>query len=121
MRSAELITLGVDGPLESKLASWCLDHGMHHRAVSKPAVARQLLDKGSRGVLLLRVGRDLADEFDLIRAAADRDVTTIVMGDLEHPHLEGLAYDLGADVVLFAPRPVDDLFEVLELCRSAAP
>lgn len=118
MRSAELITLGVDGPLEGKLAAWTLDHGTHHRPVSKAAVARQLLEKGSRGVLLVRVGRDLADEFDLIRTATDFGVTTIVMGELEQPHLEGLAYDLGAHAVLFPPRPVEDLFEVLALCRS---
>lgn len=121
MRSAELISLGIDGPLEGKLAAWTLDHGMHHRPVSKPAVARQLLEKGSRGVLLVRVGRDLVDEMELIRTAADHGVAAIVMGDLEHPHLEGLAYDLGAHAVLFPPRPVEDLFEALRLCRAGFP
>jgi len=116
MRSAELLAHGIEEPLGSRLAAWTLDHGIWYRSVQRRAAVRGLLAKGSRGILLIRLGRDLADELHLVREVADAyaDVMVVVLGDLDHPLLEGMAYDLGAAAVLFPPRGIDELFEMLE-------
>jgi len=117
MRSAELLSFGIDEPLSSRLAAWSQDRGLWYRTVQHESALRNLLAKGSRGILLLRIGRDLADELHLLRDVADEfaEVKVIAFGDLDHPLLEGLAYDLGATAVLFPPRGVDELFEMLTM------
>ena len=117
MRSTELLAFGIEGPLHDRLAAWSQDHGLWFRAVQHAAALQNLLRKGSRGLLVIRVGRDVVDELTLLQGA-DRDfseVTVVILGDLDYPLLEGLAYDLGASAVLFPPRGVDELFEVLAL------
>lgn len=115
MRSAELLTLGVDRALSAKLASWTRDRGVWHRPLEHAAALRSLVRKGSRGVALVRLGRNLTDEFSLVHELADHfpDVAVVVLGDLDHPLLQGLAYDLGAAAVVFRPRGADELFEIL--------
>jgi hypothetical protein len=114
MHSAELLAFGVEGPLHNRLTAWAQDHGLWYRPLQHAAALQNLLRKGSRGLLLIRVGRDLVGEMDLLAAARDfAGVMTIVLGDLDHPLLEGLAYDLGAAAVLFPPRGSDELFEIL--------
>ena len=121
MLSAELLTLGVDGPLGDRLAHWSQDHGLWHRPLQHASALGNLLRKGSRGVLLVRVGRDLVGEFETLRDAIHQfpELTTIVLGDQDHPLLEGLSYDLGASAVLFPPHGSDELFEMLALWAAA--
>ena len=115
MRSAELLAHGIEEPLGSRLAAWTLDHGLWYRPVERRAALRNLLAKGSRGILVIRLGRDLVDELHLVRDVADSypEVMIVALGDVDHPLLEGMAYDLGANAVLFPPRGVEELFEML--------
>jgi len=122
MRSTELLAYGIEGTLHDRLAAWAQDHGLWFRTVQHAAALQNLLRKGSRGLLLIRVGRDVVDELTLLEGAAHdfAEVTVIILGDLDYPLLEGLAYDLGASAVLFPPRGVDELFEVLALWTARA-
>ena len=122
MRSAELLAFGVEGVLNDRLAAWAQDHGLWYRPVQQASALHNLLRKGSRGLLIIRVGRDVVSELELLQGAAHDfpEMTTIVIGDLDHPLLEGLAYDLGASAVLFPPRGSDELFEMLELWTTSA-
>ncbi len=117
MRSAELLALGIEGPLSDRLAAWSHDHGLWYRPLQNASALTNLLRKGSRGLLLVRVGRDLVGELETLRDAAHEfpEVTTIAFGDRDHPLLEGLAYDLGASAVVFPPSGVEELFELLTL------
>ena len=117
MRSAELLAFGVEGTLSDRLAAWALDRGLWYRPVQHAPALRNLLRKGSRGVLLIRMGRDLPAEMELLRDAKHEfgELTAIVVGDVDHPLLEGLAYELGASAVMFPTRGVDDMFEMIEI------
>ena len=101
MRSAELLAFGVEGTLNDRLAAWSLDHGLWYRPVQQASSLRNLLRKGSRGLLLVHLGRDLPGEFEVLRDTVREfhEVTAIAMGDVDHPLLEGLADDLGARAV----------------------
>lgn len=115
MRSLELLAFGIEDPLAGRLVAWSQDHGIWYRGVEHESAICNLLSKGSRGVLLSRIGRNLAEELQLIVEVSRsyRDVTIVVLGDLDHPLLEGLVYDLGASAVLFPPRGPEDIFELL--------
>jgi hypothetical protein len=121
MRSTELLAFGVEGTLSDRLAAWALDRGQWFRPVQHASALLNLLSKGSQGVVLIRLGRDIVGEMELLQTAAHdfSGVTIIVLGDLDHPLLEGLAYDLGAGAVLFPPRGVDEMFEMLSLWQAA--
>ena len=121
MRSAELLALGVDGPLSDRLAAWSHDHGLWYRPLQNASALTNLLRKGSRGLLLVRVGRDLVGELETLRDASHEfpELIRIAFGDLDQPLLEGLAYELGANVTIFPPSGVDELFEALILYASA--
>lgn len=120
MRSAELLAYGVEEPLSGRLAIFAQDHGLWYRPVQHEAALRSVLAKGSCGIVLIRLGRDLSEELRMVREVVNRvgDVTIIVLGDDDHPLLEGMTYDLGATAVLFPPRGVDELFEMLTLVAT---
>jgi hypothetical protein len=113
MRSAELIVYGIDGTLAAKLAAWALDRGYWNRTVSSVGVLIGMFRKGSDGVLVVRLGRDLVAEFEAVHLANEFGLATIVIADAEYPATEGMAYDLGADVVVFTPDGAEQIFEVL--------
>lgn len=79
------------------------------------ACLRQLEGAGPT-VLIIRTGRDLVREMTLLQQAALRSPQTsiVLVGDLEHPSLAGLAWDLGADYVLFPPQPRELLPEIVK-------
>jgi hypothetical protein len=65
----------------------------------------RLLGTGGPSVVLVKLGKDLVRELTLL----DRvtwlfpDAAAVVVSDAENPQLAGLAWDLGASFVLFAP------------------
>jgi hypothetical protein len=71
-----------------------------------------LLARGGPTVLLLRVGRDLEREFGLLERAAwlHPAAAVVVVGDSDHAVIAGLAWDLGARVVLI-PAPDQALLQ----------
>ena len=120
MRSAELITFGIEGVLSNRLGAWSQDRGLWHRPLQHASAVANLLRKGSRGFFLLKVGRDLVGELELVREAAQEfpEVAVIVLGEQDHPQLQGLAFDLGAAAVVFPPTGIEELFETLDRMQT---
>jgi DNA-binding NarL/FixJ family response regulator len=93
---------------QSKPRQWVL-----REARSADACLR-LLRGGAPTALVLKTGKDLVREL----ALADRvkasypDTAIIVVGDTDNPVLAGLAWDLGASLVLFPPLPRQWLVEI---------
>jgi hypothetical protein len=75
----------------------------------------RLLGRGGPCVLVIKVGRDLEQELTLLERASALypEVRSVLVGDLEHASLAGLAWDLGASYVLFPPQTRDRLPEIV--------
>jgi hypothetical protein len=115
MRKAELLVCGVESAVAGRLEKWAQANGVWFRAVAEPRTLLNLLRQGSRGAILLRLGRDLYDELDTLQLAARGfpEVPVVALGDFAHPDLEGLVCDLGAAGALHAGRDTDQLLEWL--------
>jgi hypothetical protein len=114
MRSAEVITVGVEGKLQDRLREMCLERGWWLRPVT-PEGCLSLLRQGSCGVLVLRLGRHHAEALALLNEAARNysRVRRVVLSEPNHPQLEGLAWDTGAEAVLSLPQGVVDLLDLI--------
>jgi DNA-binding NarL/FixJ family response regulator len=88
---------------------------MWRRSISHGKSLRNLLAQGSRGILVVELGRNLVEELTAVRDVAEHyaDVPVIVYGDVDHDLIGGLGYDLGAAAVILPPNGVDELFETL--------
>ena len=115
MRSAELLVYGIEGKAADRLQSFAQDQGLWFRPITGLKPLLSLLRKGSRGTLVVRVGRDLREELDMVRRAADGfpELKIVVLSDADQPHLEGLAYDLGATCAVFPPQGNEELIAFL--------
>jgi DNA-binding NarL/FixJ family response regulator len=102
MRQRHLLTCGLDEKLAQRLHELVQDRGVGLRSCRQPEACLNLLRQGAVGVLLLRTGRDLEKEYGLLAQVAEQfpRVAIIVIGDLDHPQLTGLAWDLGAHCLL---------------------
>jgi hypothetical protein len=102
MRQRQLITFGLESKLAQRLHEPLAEHGIGLREVRHAGACVNLLRQGAVGVLLVRVGRDLEQELTLAAQAAQwfPRVAVVVWCDADHPHVPGLAWDLGAGAVL---------------------
>jgi hypothetical protein len=75
----------------------------------------ELLARGGPAVLVLRLGRNLEFELSLLGQVAYLfpEVRSVVVGESAQSPVAGLAWDLGADYVLFLPQPREMLPEVV--------
>jgi hypothetical protein len=121
MRSVELLACQIDEPLADAMARWATPHGVWLRRLAAPDAVLNLLRGGSRGVVMLRLGRDLTRELDTLRTAVAGfpGIHVVVLGEVEHPELEGLVYDLGASAAIFGHDQVDRLLTWLPLFFAA--
>jgi DNA-binding NtrC family response regulator len=115
MRYPQVLVYESDGRIaellrrEGKPRQWSL------REPRRPESCVRLLRRGGPSVLVLKVGSDLLQELSLL----DRvtwlfpDTATVVIGDSDNAVLAGLAWDLGAAVVLFPPQPRYSLAEIV--------
>ena len=115
MRSSELLVHGIEGKAGERLQSFAQDHGLWFRPITGLKPMLSLLRKGSRGALIVRLGRDLREELEMVRRAAESfpEIKIVVLSDADQPHLEGLAYDLGATCAVFPPQGFEELIEFL--------
>ncbi len=76
----------------------------------------EALPRGGPNVLVVRLGRDLESELDVVERVRQLfpDTAVVVVGDAEQAALAGLAWDLGARFVLFPPLPRELLEEVVK-------
>jgi len=115
MRHAELITYGLDDDAAERLRTLVSRRGIGLRRTRQASACLNLLRQGAVGVLLVRVGRHLENEFELLAQTAQQfpHVAPIVWGDADHPRLAGLAWDLGARAVFMPPPDLDRLGETI--------
>jgi DNA-binding NarL/FixJ family response regulator len=115
MRQRHLLTCGLDDKLAQRLHELVQDRGIGLRACRHAEACLSLLRQGAVGVLVLRTGRDLETEYDLLSRVAQQfpRVATVVIGDLDHPQLTGLAWDLGAHCVVSASIDPERLRDVV--------
>jgi hypothetical protein len=123
MRHPQLIILEYGGRLAALLRDlaeerrWTL-----HESRQDAALLRQL-QRGGPTVLVLQIGQHLEREFGLLAHVSRHtpEVATVVVGDVDHPALAGLAWDLGAAYVLFPPQPRERLTEVVASLLTPEP
>src|SRR5262245_10845867 len=98
-----------DGPPPKK-GYWAL------RKPRVPAACLRLLARGVPSVLVLKAGRDLKDgEIPLLERVTwlYPDAAVVVVSEVDHPALAGLAWDLGASLVLSPPLSRDQLPDIV--------
>ena len=110
MRQAQAILYETDGRLTKLLSPLFTEQSWRLREMRQLSSVREIL--GERvPVLILKLGRDLHEELALLEQVSWTypDTGTVVVGDVAHPELEGLAWDLGANFVHFPPLSRDHL------------
>ena len=105
MRHPMLLIVEGDGRLAGQLRPVAEQHRWTLHEPRRPDSCLRLLRRGGPAVLVLKAGRDLERELGLLERAARLfpEVGTVLVGDVDHPALAGLAWDLGVDCVLFPP------------------
>jgi hypothetical protein len=89
----------------------------------------RLLRRAGPSALVLKIGKDLVRELAIVDAVnwSYPETAIIVVGDTDHAVLAGLAWELGASLVLFPPLPREWLGEIVagflkpspRTCRTA--
>jgi DNA-binding response OmpR family regulator len=121
VRLPQLLIYEGDGRLAALLRETAEARRWSLREPRQLAACLRLLRRGGPAVLVVRVGRNLEREMTLVERAHAffPDVAIVVVGDRDQAPLAGLAWDLGADLVVFPPLPRDGLPEmVLGLMES---
>ena len=115
MRHPMLVIVEGDGRLAALLRPAAEQNRWALHEPRQTGACLRLLRRGGPAVLLLKVGRDLERELGLLEQATRLfpDAAAVVVGDVEQPALAGLAWDLGADFVLFPPQPREQLPEIV--------
>jgi DNA-binding NtrC family response regulator len=115
MRYPQLIVWEVDGRLAALLRPLAEGNRWTFREARQAAECLRLLAPGGPAVVVLRVGRDLAEEFGLLERMSGRHpgAAAVVVADAGHGRLAALAWDLGAAYVHLPPTPREALAEVV--------
>jgi DNA-binding NtrC family response regulator len=115
VRHPAVVVYEADGRLAGLLGPAAARGGWVVRESRQVDACLRQLDRAGPCVLVVKVGRDLDREFHLLERAAALypDVRCVILGDLEHASLAGLAWDLGAAYVLFPPQSRDRLPEIV--------
>jgi DNA-binding NtrC family response regulator len=115
MRQAQVLVYESDGKLANLLGELCRERGWRLRELRHSDAVLNVLPEGA-GALVLKVGRDLYEEMALLEQVrwAYLETAVVVVGDIDHPELAALAWDLGAAFVLLPPFSRDQLPEVVE-------
>jgi hypothetical protein len=115
MQRAQILAYGLEERLADVVQELAQNRALWLRHVSHVKTCLSLLRRGSAGVLVLRLGRNLDQELTLLEHVSHLfpATRTIVVGPVDNPSLAGLAWDLGAAHTLFPPQPVEAIREVV--------
>jgi DNA-binding NtrC family response regulator len=115
MHHPQILVVESDGRLAALLEPLAKKQLWALREPRQADACVRLLQRGGPGVLVMKIGRNLEHEFALLDHLAwlCPDTGRLVIGEADHSHLAGLAWDLGADCVLFLPQPPDRLVEIV--------
>jgi DNA-binding NarL/FixJ family response regulator len=122
MRHPQLLIYEHDSRLSQLLQSLAQNERWSVVRVREPAACLGHLQRGTPTTLVLKMGRDLEREVALLEQVTWEypDTATVVVGDVDHSPLAGLAWDLGARCVLFPPMPRDHLPAIVAGLMTAA-
>jgi DNA-binding NarL/FixJ family response regulator len=106
----------TDGKLAAGLHTLCERRSVRLRELRHAQGCLRTLRRHGAGVLIIKLGRDLAKELALLEQVSWQfpDTAVIVVGDHANPALAGLVWDLGARYVLFPPQPPELLAELVD-------
>ena len=109
MQQAQILAYGVDEPLAGRLQKLGHDEGIWVRAVQQLRACRDLLRDAGPAVLIVMLGKDVAEELALVEEVGRvwPDTAVIVISDTDNPALAALAWDLGARCVLQPPLSIE--------------
>lgn len=115
MQQQQVLVVENDGKLAAALRPLAQEHGFWVRELRQFQACLEALRRSEAGLLVLKLGRDLEREFTLMRSVASSfpECRTIVVGDVDHPSLAELAWDLGAIFVVLPPAAPDMLTEIV--------
>jgi hypothetical protein len=115
MRHPQLIVWEADGRLAALLRPLAEGQRWAFREVRQGDECLRLLERGGPAVMVVRIGRDLAREFDLIERLGWHHpaASTVVVAEANHGRLAGLAWELGAAYVHLPPASMEGLREVV--------
>jgi hypothetical protein len=116
MKLPQLLVYENDGKLADLLRETARARRWALRRPRLPSACLELLGRGGPGVLVLRVGRDLKNrELPLLEKVTwlFPDTAAVVISDIDNPALAGLAWDLGASLVLSSSQAREQLPEIL--------
>jgi hypothetical protein len=115
MRERQVLVCENDGRLADVLRQFVQAQGWRLSEVRHLGVCLGLLPQGEGSVFILRVGRDLVHEMNLVAevAALFPQTATVVVCDADNPAVVDLAWDLGARFVLHPPQVRDLLPELV--------
>lgn len=115
MPTFEIIAVNLKGRWKHRLQELAEGRGAWFREVRKPQTCLRLLEQGSAGVVLIRLGADLYHELELLGQISRQypRAAVVVVSEVDYPHLAGLAWDLGAKYVWFPPQQVETLLEIV--------
>jgi DNA-binding NtrC family response regulator len=122
MRTAQVLLVANDSRLTAMLERVVSKERCLLRQPRDLGECVELLREGGSTVLVLRVGRNLETEMELLAEVAYQypDAGIVVVGEAVHASLAGLAWDLGADYVFLLPQPGEMLPEIVAgLLRGA--
>jgi hypothetical protein len=121
MRMPQVLIHESDGRLAGQLKDLIEVRRWLLREVRGVPGCLEVLKRGGPAVLVIRLGQDLERELDLLEQVAWQhpDTGRVVVGESDHPRLAGLAWDLGADAVLFTPPARERLPEVVAALLGA--
>jgi hypothetical protein len=115
MRLPQVVVFESDGRLAASLQPLAERRVWSLREPRQVDSCLRLLPAGEPCVLVVRLGRDLEREMGLLERArrAAPDTAVVLVGDVDHPGLAGLGWDLGASAVLMPGSPREALLEVV--------
>jgi hypothetical protein len=111
MRYPQILVYEGDGRLAALLRPLAEQHRWLLREPRQGRACLTLLQRGGPSVLVLKAGRSLERELALLERVSRLfpDTATVVVTDVEHARLAGLAWDLGAAYVLGPPHSREGL------------
>jgi hypothetical protein len=115
MRLPQVVVYESDGRLAALLRALAERRVWSLREPRQVESCLRLLPGGDPCVLVIKLGRNLEREFELLhssRRVAPR-TSVVVVADTDHSWLSGLGWDLGAACVLVLPRSRETLLEVV--------
>jgi DNA-binding NarL/FixJ family response regulator len=121
MRHPLVVIFEGDGRLAALLRPIAEQHNWVLREPRQTGSALRVLQRGGPAVLVIKAGRDLDRELALLERVKRLlpEAAVILVGDVDHPALAGLAWDLGADFVLFPPQAREQLPEIVDRLMNA--